>query len=39
MAGALIKPIHKSRDKDHCVPLNYRDISLLCNSVVTGTIT
>ena len=26
-AGALIKPIPKSRDKDPCVPLNYRGIS------------
>ena len=29
-AGALIKPIPKSRDKDPCVPLNYSGISLLC---------
>ena len=29
-AGALIKPIPKSRDKDPCVPLNYRGITLLC---------
>ena len=29
-AGALITPIPKSRDKDPCVPLNYRGISLLC---------
>ena len=29
-AGALIKPIPKARDKDPCVPLNYRGISLLC---------
>ena len=31
-AGALIKPIPKSRDKDPCVPLNYRGISLLCTT-------
>ena len=29
-AGALIKPIPKSRDQDPCLPLNYRGISLLC---------
>ena len=29
-AGAPIRPIPKSRDRDPCVPLNYRGISLLC---------
>ena len=29
-AGAPIKPIHKSRGKDPCVPLNYRGLSFLC---------